>query len=318
MTGPDAAIVHIRRVAVLGSGTVGASWALYFLASGLEVAVHDTDPAREAFVRAYIERGWPTMRRLAAGLPVAPPAIVFRHSMQDALGGADYVQEAVPDVATIKRELFGRLDRILPAHVIVGSSTSSLLMSELQTGLHTAHRFVVAHPFNPPHLIPVIEVVGGRLTSVQTLDATCAFFTGIGKTVLRLRKEIRGHLVNRLQAALFQEAVWLVQEGVADVADIDRGVAMGPGLRWAAAGPFLTFHLGADAGGIRSYLQHLGAAHERMWEDLQRVPKIRHEVAEQIAEGVQAEVGAASVAQLAARRDEALIALLNLMSSKRV
>jgi 3-hydroxyacyl-CoA dehydrogenase len=309
---------HVRRVAVLGSGTVGASWALYFLARGLEVAVYDTDPAREAFVRDYIERGWPTMRRLGEGLSQTPPAIVFRHSLQETIGGADYVQEAVPDVATIKRELFGRLDRSLPAHVIVGSSTSSLLMSELQAGLPTAERFVVAHPFNPPHLIPVVEVVGGRLTSSRALDATCAFFTRIGKTVLRMRKEIRGHLVNRLQAALFQEAVWLVQEGVADVADIDRGIAMGPGLRWAAAGPFLTFHLGADAGGIRSYLHHLGSAHERMWEDLQRVPTIRPEVAEQITAGVHAEVGSASVAELAARRDEALIALLNLMSSKRV
>jgi 3-hydroxyacyl-CoA dehydrogenase len=308
----------MRRVVVLGAGTVGASWALYFLASGLEVAVYDTDPAREEFVRSYIERGWPTMRRLSEGLPERPPAVIFRHSLQDAISGADYVQEAVPDVATIKRELFGRLDRMLPAHVIVASSTSSLMMSELQAGLLTAERFVVAHPFNPPHLIPVVEVVGGNLTSARTRDATCAFLAAIGKTVLRLRKEIRGHLVNRLQAALFQEAVWLVQEGVADVADLDRGIALGPRLRWAAAGPFLTFHLGADAGGIRSYLQHLGPAHERMWEDLQRVPTIRPDVAEQIATGLQAEVGTSTVAQLAARRDEALIALLNLMKSMRV
>lgn len=309
---------HIRRVAVLGSGTVGASWALYFLARGLEVAIYDTDPAREAFVNTYIERGWATMRRLVEGLPETAPAVVFRHNLQEAIGGADYVQEAVPDVATVKRELFARLDRSLPVNVIVGSSTSSLLMSELQAGLSSAERFVVAHPFNPPHLIPVVEIVGGRSTAAQTLDATCAFFARIGKTVVRLRKEIRGHLVNRLQAALFQEAVWLVQEGVAEVADIDRGMAMGPGLRWAVAGPFLTFHLGADAGGMRSYLQHLGAAHERMWEDLQRVPTIRPEVAERIVAGVHAEAGAATVSQLAARRDEALVALLQLMSSKRV
>ena len=318
MSGADRPVDRIRRVSVLGCGTVGASWALYFLASGLEVTVYDTDPAREVFVRSYIERGWSTMRRLSQGLAETPPAVIFRLDLHDAIDGADYVQEAVPDVVSVKRDLFGRLDDMLPAHVIVASSTSSLLMSELQAGLLTAERFVVAHPFNPPHLIPVVEVVGGKLTSARTRDATCAFLARIGKTVLRLRKEIRGHLVNRLQAALFQEAVWLVQEGVADVEDIDRGMAMGPGLRWAAAGPFLTFHLGADAGGIRSYLQHLGAAHERMWEDLQRVPTIRPDVAEQIATGVQAEVGTSTVAQLAARRDEALIALLNLLRSKQV
>ncbi len=318
MTRPLAPAEGIRRVTVLGAGTVGASWALYFLARGLEVAVYDTDPGRETSVRSTVERGWPTMRRLTEGLPEEPRRTVFHHDLHEAIAAADYVQEAAPDVATIKRELFGSLDASLPAHVIVGSSTSSLMMSDLQAGLATASRFVVAHPFNPPHLIPVVEIVGGRLTSELVVETTCAFFTRIGKTVLRMRKEIRGHLVNRLQAALFQEAVWLVQEGVADVADIDRGIAMGPGLRWAAAGPFLTFHLGADAGGIRSYLKHLGSAHERMWENLQRVPTIRPDVAERIASGVDSEVGAATVAELAARRDEALVALLNLMASKRV
>jgi carnitine 3-dehydrogenase len=301
---------QIRRICVIGAGTVGASWALYFLASGLDVSIYDSDPAREQYVRDYLARDWPVMCQLKESLPRAPPRPTFYAILDPALEGAHYVQECVTDDLVIKRTLFGRLDARLAAEIIVGSSTSSLLMSELQQGLTTAHRFVVAHPFNPPHLIPVVEVVGGRLTSADAVDHACAFLTRIGKVVVRLRKEVRGHLVNRLQAALFQEAVWMVQEGVADVIDIDRGMQFGPGVRWAAAGPFLTFHLGAGAGGIRAYLQHLGVAHERMWRDLQQVERFTPEIVEAIARGVASEAGNASVERVAAERDEALIRLL--------
>lgn len=310
--------IDIERVAVLGAGTVGASWILYFLARGLEVSAYDVDAAREAYVRDYVSRGWITMRRLMPELPPVAPPWHFYPTIERAIAGVQYVQESAPDKMAIKRALFQELDGCLPAEVVVGSSTSSLLISELQAGLTRPARFVVAHPFNPPHLIPVVEIVGGRLTSPEVVEQACTFFSSLGKTVLRLKKEIRGHLVNRLQAALFQEAVWLVREGVADVADVDRGIALGPGLRWATAGPFLTFHLGADAGGIRSYLHHLGSAHERMWDDLHRVARIDAEVVERIARGVDAEIQGTSVEELAARRDKALVDLLMLMPSSLV
>jgi carnitine 3-dehydrogenase len=310
MTHVIVAAGQIQRVCVIGAGTVGASWALYFLASGLDVSIYDSDPAREKYVRDYLARDWPVMRALKESLPPVPPRPAFHAILDPALKGAHYVQESVTDDLAIKRTLFERLDTQLAAEIVIGSSTSSLLMSELQQGLATAHRFVVAHPFNPPHLIPVVEVVGGRFTSAEAVDHACTFLTRIGKVVVRLRKEVRGHLVNRLQAALFQEAVWMVQEGVADVADIDRGMQFGPGVRWAAAGPFLTFHLGAGAGGIRAYLEHLGAAHERMWRDLQQVTRFTPEIIERIVRGVESEAGDASVERVAAERDTALIRLL--------
>ncbi len=307
----------VRQVAVIGAGTVGASWALYFLTCDLRVSVYDTDTDREADVNEYVRRGWPLMRELKQQLPENPPRLEFHKNLDGALAGAQLVQESVPDEFATKRALFEELDGRLPAEVVVASSTSSLLISELQHGLATADRFVVAHPFNPPHLIPVVEVVGGEGTAASTVDYACAFFSRIGKTVLRLRKEVRGHLVNRLQAALFQEAVWLVREGVADVGDIDRGMALGPGLRWAAAGPFLTFHLGAGEGGIRSYLRHLGSAHERMWQDLHRVDRITPDMVDRIARGVFDEVGNVSLEQVGAERDQTLIGLLNLVSKRR-
>jgi carnitine 3-dehydrogenase len=310
-------VENIEQVAVIGAGTVGASWALYFLASGLRVSIHDSDVAREAYVNDYIAQGWPLMRGVDSRLGATIPRADFQSSLDAALIHAQFVQESVPDNPQVKRAVFEALDRRLPANVVVASSTSSLLISELQENLATAHRFVVAHPFNPPHLIPVVEVVGGKATARATIDHTCGFFSRLGKTVLRLRKETLGHLVNRLQAALFQEAVALFNEGVASVADIDRGIALGPGLRWAAAGPFLTFHLGAGSGGIRSYLRHLGSAHERIWQDLKHVPGFSPELIERIADGINQEVGEATVDQLAAERDAALIALLNLASKRR-
>jgi len=306
-------VENVRHVGVVGAGTVGASWALYFLSRGLRVSVQDTNAAREAYVSEYVARGWPLMRELRGELAATPPSVEF-HTGLDALRDVQFVQESVPDDLMIKRALFAELDHRIPAQVVVGSSTSSLLMTELQQGLATASRFVVAHPFNPPHLIPIVEIAGGASTAASVVDYACALFSRLGKTVLRLRKEVRGHLVNRLQAALFQEAVWLVREGVASVADIDRGMSLGPGLRWAAAGPFLTFHLGAGAGGIRSYLEHLGSAHERMWEDLQSVGRIAPEVVEQIANGIGDEAGDATVEQLTAERDQTLIRLLRLIS----
>jgi 3-hydroxyacyl-CoA dehydrogenase len=182
-------------------------------------------------------------------------------------------------------------------------------MSDLQCDLVTKQRFLVAHPFNPPHIIPVVEVIGGN-TSAEALVWCCKFLEHLGKTVLRLKKEVIGHVVNRLQAALFQEALCLVRDGVADVADIDRGIALGPAVRWALMGPFLTFHLGALEGGIRSYLRNLGPAHARMWRDLGKIEALEPELVEAVVKGVEEETGAASVSQLALRRDTEVMDLI--------
>jgi len=304
----------VGHVAVIGAGAIGASWTAFFLSRGLSVSVYDPEPARAAFVARYIEDAWPTLEALGLVAGARRDQWSFDATLSAAVVDAPFIQECAPDDFGLKRQLFATLDELVLPAVVVASSTSSLVLSDLQQGLDTADRFVVAHPFNPPHIIPLVEVVGGRDTRAEVVSWCVAFFERLGKTVLRLRKEVPGHVVNRLQAALFQEAVWLVREGVAEVADIDRGISMGPGLRWALAGPFLTFHLGAQDKGIRGYLHHLGPAHQRMWQDLQRVEQLTPELVDAIARGVEVETDGLSVAALTARRHRLLIQLIRLTS----
>jgi carnitine 3-dehydrogenase len=305
----------IRSVGIVGAGTVGASWAAFFLSRGLRVSIHDPDATRAGFVGQYIAQAWPVLQALG---PVAASAQdwTFSADLQHCVRDVQFVQESAPDDFELKRRLFTELDRSVAPCVPIASSTSSLLLSDLQQGLTTAARFVVAHPLNPPHLIPVVEIVAGRDTSAQVAEQCARFFERLGKSVVRLHKEVCGHLINRLQAALFREAVWLVREGVASVADVDRGIAAGAGLRWACMGPFLTFHLGAGSGGIRDYLRHLGPAHERIWRDLQPVDELTPELIEEIARGMDGELKGVELAALVERRDRFLTHLIRASGSE--
>jgi 3-hydroxyacyl-CoA dehydrogenase len=300
----------VRHVAVVGAGTVGASWAAFFLGRGLFVSVYDPQPARAEYVARYIEKAWPTVQALGAHTDADPDQWTFCATLADAAANAQYVQECAPDNFTLKRQLFAELNTLTQPDTVIASSTSSLILSDLQDGLSTAARFVIAHPFNPPHVIPVVEVVGGRNTTLEVTAWCAAFLERLGKTVLRLRREVPGHLINRLQAALFQEAIWLVREGVADVIDIDRGIAMGPGLRWAIMGPFLTFHLAARDTGIRGYLEQLGPAHMRLWRDLHAVEELGPALVDTITQGVEEEAGGKNIEALTAQRDQILTDLI--------
>jgi 3-hydroxyacyl-CoA dehydrogenase len=310
------AAAQIQHVAVIGAGTIGASWTAFFLSRGLLVSVYDPEPARAQYVRQYIEDCWPILQRFGAWPAASPEQWSFSSNLADAAADAEFIQESAPDNFSLKRALFAELDTLARPDVVIASSTSSLLLTDLQQGLARAERFAVAHPFNPPHLIPLVEVVGGRDTALAVSDWCYDFFAYLGKTVLRLRKEVVGHAMNRLQAALFQEAVWLVREGVADISDIDRGVSMGPALRWALMGPFLTFHLGARHEGIRGYLQSLGPAHERMWRDLQHVDSLTPELVDRIARGVDQETAGAPLSELLSQRDRLLTDLVQHMSEQ--
>ena len=305
----------ITRVAVIGAGTIGASWAAYFASRGIEVAVWDPAPNAEAFVRPFVERAWPTLQALGAPAP-APAALRFHADAASAVAGAHFVQESAPERTDAKRALFATLEAALPPEVIVASSSSGLMMTDLARDLRTPGRFVIGHPFNPPHLIPLVEVVGGERTAPETIASCVAFYRHIGKHPIHLRREAPGHLANRLQSALWREAVHAVAEGVATVADIDAAVAYGPGLRWALMGPHLTFHLAGGEGGMAHFLEHLGPANEVWWRSLGQ-PTLTPALCQAIVDGVANEAGGQGVPELAAKRDALLVALLQTIGDKR-
>ncbi|MDH1304831.1 3-hydroxyacyl-CoA dehydrogenase NAD-binding domain-containing protein [Achromobacter sp. GD03932] len=303
----------IRRVAIVGAGTIGASWAALFLARGLEVVVSDPAADAEALTRARVQAAWPVLAELGHVLPGASAeALRFEPDLEAALAGADFVQENAPEREDFKTTLFARMDAVLPPQVIVASSSSGLIMSRLQSQCRHASRFVIGHPFNPPHLIPLVEVVGGEQTSADTIDRCIAFYRGLGKYPIRLNKEVPGHIANRLQAALWREAIHLAAENVASVADIDAAVSQGPGLRWALFGPHMTFNLGGGAGGLANFMDHLLGPVQTWWDDL-GAPEVTPDLQQRLIAGVNAEAGERSIADLVQTRDAQLTALLKVL-----
>lgn len=301
----------VKKVAVIGAGTIGASWAAYFLSRGLEVTASDPAPGAEAFARDFIARAWPSLQRLGGVLPGArPETLRFEQDALKAVAGAELVQENGPEREDLKIELFAALDSALPPETLIVSSSSGLLISRLQSRCRRPERCVLGHPFNPPHLIPLVEVVGGRQTSPDAIERTLAFYRAIGKHPIHIRKEVPGHVANRLQAALWREAVHLVADGVASVADVDAAITYGPGLRWPIYGPHLTFHLAGGVGGMEHFLKHLLGPMQSWWDDL-GTPEMTPAVRRKIVDGVAEEASGRSIAELAAQRDRALIAVLN-------
>ena len=301
----------IRRVAVVGTGLIGSSWAALFLARGLDVVATDPAPGTEQKLRDHITRIWPTLARLGLSPGATPERLRFDADLETAVKEVDFIQENGPEQEEFKVKLFAELDAILPAHVILASSSSGLTMSAIQAGCRHPGRCVIGHPFNPPHLIPLVEVVGGRATSTESLARACAFYARMGKKPILLHKEVPGHVANRLQAALWREVVHLVDQGVISVSDADDAVSWGPGLRWGVMGPNLIFHLGGGQGGLEHFLAHLSGPFSRWWEDLGN-PILTPGLKEKLIQGVKDETAGRSIAELEKQRDELLLQLLAL------
>jgi carnitine 3-dehydrogenase len=311
MSQPD----QVKQVAVLGAGTIGASWTALFLARGLRVAVQDPNPTAETYVRRTIADAWPTLQRLGMAADATPDAWTFHVSPVAAVRDADFVQENAPERLAIKHALYADIDAALPADTILASSSSGLMMSDLQPGLASAPRMAIGHPFNPPHLIPLVEVVGGKHTAPETIDWCMAFYRHLGKRPIHIRKEAPGHLANRLQAALWREAVNAVVTGLASVEDVDTAISAGPGLRWAAMGPHMTFHLGGGDGGMTHMLTQFRPAFEAWWKTM-GTPTLTDAVCQQLIEGVAAEARGRDIAALARERDAVLLPLLELVANR--
>ncbi|WP_085318253.1 3-hydroxyacyl-CoA dehydrogenase NAD-binding domain-containing protein [Derxia lacustris] len=298
----------IRRVAVVGTGVIGASWAACFLAAGLDVTATDPAPDAEAKLRAAVARHWPVLTQLGLAPGASPERLRFDADLGAALADADFVQENGPEREDFKIDFFARMDALAPPEAILASSSSGLLVSRVQSACRHPERVVLGHPFNPPHLIPLVEVIGGERTSEACVERAMAFYAGIGKRPIRIRKEVKGHVANRLQAALWREAFHLAEQGVASVADIDTAIAQGPGLRWALLGPFMNLHLSGGAGGMAHLLDHLGGPIEQWWLDLgdpRMTPALKAAVVAGVAEAQQQ-----PRERIEAARDALLIELL--------
>ncbi len=302
----------MRRVSIIGAGTIGASWAAYFLARGYEVAGYDPAPNGETFARRFIDTAWPTLESLNVVQAGADrKRFEFFKDPAAATKGAEFIQESGPEREDLKIELFATLDAALPPDVVIATSSSGLLISRVSTKCKHPERCVIGHPFNPPHLIPLVEVVGGVETSPDAISKAMQFYRDIGKYPIHIKKEVRGHVANRLQVALWREAVHLVAEGVVSVADADAAIAYGPGLRWALMGPILTFHLAGGTRGMSHMLDHFGAALLEPWTRLQ-APPLTEELRERLVQGCLRQARGRSVAQLEGLRDEFLAGLLSL------
>ena len=298
----------LDQTAVIGAGVIGASWTALFLAAGKSVTVHDPAEGVEAQVRDYVDRAWPTLEQLGLVKDGAPGALRFSDDPADAVTGAGFVQESVPERLPIKHALYARIEPALSPGAVVASSASGLTLSEMQDGWKDPGPLVLGHPFNPPHLIPLVEVMGNARTRPGAVDIAERFYAEVGKVTIRVNKEVPGHVANRLQAALWREAIHLVVEGVASVEDVDTAVWAGPGLRWAAMGPTMLFHLGAGAGGMAEFCARYTDSFNRWWDDLGDL-HLTPEIAAELADGVGRQAAGIEPAELSARRD-ALIAAM--------
>ena len=302
----------VSSVAIIGSGTIGSSWAAHFLAQGLKVRCWDPIDGYAENVTAFVARAWPLMTELGLVEGASLDNLSCHDRIADALEGVQFVQESGPENADIKASLMAEIDRDTAPDVVISSSSTALPVSEYQHKAAHPGRIVLGHPFNPPHLMPVVEVGGGKQTETWAVDQAMEFYAAVGKTPIRLKAEIPGHLVNRLQAALYQEAVHLVAEGYATVEDIDKAITGGPGLRWAFMGPHMTYHLGGGDGGIARYLDILGPSQERRWEALGK-PELTDAVKQKIIDGIDAEARGRSIGQLTEERDATLLKLLKVL-----
>lgn len=297
-------------VAVIGAGLIGASWAALFAAvGGHDVRVYDPSPEARAEVG---RRAAAMTEQLAALHALTGRTPTVCASLEEACAGAVLIQENAPERLDLKRQLYAEIEALVAADAIVASSTSALLWSDLARDLSDPRRFITAHPFNPPHLMPLVELFG---TDPDVIAAARDFYLALGRAPVVLKREAPGHIAGRLSAALWREAVSLVADGVATVADIDDALVNGPGLRWAVVGAHMGYHLGGGDGGIDHYLATLGPSQERRWASL-GTPSLTPDVRAALVAGIAEEAAGRSVAELAAARDRATIAILNSLRSK--
>lgn len=303
---------NVKTVAVVGTGVIGASWAAFFLYKGFRVNAYD--PAVDAEnnlrqrVQVYLQDLFELEQKKELQLEQLMLQLNFSTDLACAVKDVDFIQESGPERLALKRELYAKITAYCPADTLIASSSSGLKVTEFQQGCQHPERIILGHPFNPPHLLPLVELVGGELTSAEAVQAGYDFYLQLGKKPIILRKEIKGHIANRLQSALWREAFYLVSEGVCDAKDIDVAVSSGPGLRWAIYGPYLNMQL-ANQNGFKAAMHHLGPPMTSWWQDMHEYELTEPKVAE-LEQQMQMYVSSLGDVDLRAQRDQALVEIL--------
>jgi carnitine 3-dehydrogenase len=305
----------IRCVVVVGTGVIGASWAAQYLARGLDVIATDPAPNAEDNLRKYVDEAWEQLEQIGLSPGASRDRLSFTKDSKQALAKADLVQENGPERPDFKIKLFADMDEVTPVDSLIASSSSGITPSVMQSACKHPERVIVGHPFNPPHIIPLVEVVGGTKTSPDAIQQAMRFYASIGKKPIHLRKELPGHVANRLQAALYREVLHLIQQGVLSVEESDTAVSYGPGLRWGVMGQSLQWHLGGGAGGIQHFMEQLMDPLAAMMKTLGD-PQVTPELKQTIVDGVMREAGGRSVDELAREENEVIIGLMRLRANR--
>ncbi|MDO5744186.1 MAG: 3-hydroxyacyl-CoA dehydrogenase NAD-binding domain-containing protein [Micrococcaceae bacterium] len=303
----------VTTVACVGVGTIGGGWAAYFLSRGLRVQAWDPSPDAEEKLRALIDAAWPALTALGLSQGADKDNFTVHADLAEAVAGVGFVQESAPEVLELKQDLLARLAAATAEDVVIGSSTSGYGMTEMSITAEDPSRLVVGHPFNPPYLIPLVEVVGGEATDKQATEWASGWYDFIGKSVITMEREIPGFIANRLQEALWREALHMVDNGEATVEQIDTAITEGPGLRWPLQGPMLTFHLAGGQGGMKHMLDHFGPSLKSPWTRLE-APELTAKLSQDVIDGCNEEADGRSIDELIAQRDAGIIAIRQAMA----
>ena len=309
MSTPPVAVEDVRTVCCVGAGVIGGGWAAYFLAHGYDVVAWDPAPDAEERLRHLVDAAWPALTELGLAPGADRSRLRFEPDLATALAEAQFVQESAPEDLDLKIKLLADIDAAAPEGIVISSSTSGYGMSEMQGACPHPDRTIVGHPFNPPYLIPLVEVVGGSATSPEVVEWTSDFFRHVGKSVITMDREVPGFIANRLQEALWREALHMVAEGEATVEQIDLSITDGPGLRWPIQGPMLTFHLAGGQGGMAHMLDHFGPSLKSPWTRLVAA-ELTPELRDAVVDGCEREADGRSIDDLVAERDAGVIAVL--------
>jgi len=301
--------MDIKTVGIVGTGVIGAGWAARCLAHGLDVVAWDPAPHAEEKLRAKVANAWPALTRQGLAEGADPARLRVVPSWQEAVQGADFIQESAPEEEGLKRRLMAQIDGESRPDVLIASSSSGLLPSRFQADCAHPGRVLVGHPFNPVYLLPLVEVLGGEATAPASLDIATEFYRRIGMRPLRVRTEIAGYISDRLQEALWREILHMVAEGVATTDELDDAIRFGPGLRWSFMGTCMIFHMAGGDEGMRHMLRQFGPALKLPWTKLV-APELTEELIDRMVEGTLAQAGTRTVADLERYRDDALISVM--------
>jgi carnitine 3-dehydrogenase len=295
-----------ESIAIIGCGLIGESWSALFTAYGHDVTVWDPTPPVLDPLLERVEESRARVRAIDAQGTKREGRVRLASTLEEAVASASWIQENAPESVLLKRELYGAVEKSAPPDAVIASSTSSLTWSELAREMRRPARFITAHPFNPPHIMPLVEIYA---PDDAARDRAVRFYRALGRTTVELKRDAVGHIANRLASALWREAVNIVAEGIADVSAVDTALVNGPGLRWSVVGAHMAYHLGGGSGGMAYYLEHLGASQERRWATL-GAPSLTPKVRAMLVEGVAAEVAGRSIPELEAARDDAIMRVI--------